>query len=64
MVEVWALESQVGKGNMTQDDPNYMEVLLMLEKVPDSVWSSPEAHGQGRVFSFLLIIDDICILGQ
>lgn len=63
MVEVWALEPQGGGGeeNMTQDDPNYMGVLLMLEELPNSVWSSRVAHGQGRVFSFLLIIDNICM---
>lgn len=39
MVEDWALESQVGKENLRQDDPNYRRVLLMLGKLPFSVCS-------------------------
>lgn len=37
MVEIWILESQVGKENMRQDGLNYMGMLFMLEKLLDSV---------------------------
>lgn len=32
MLEVWAMESQVGKGNMTQDDPNLHEGTAYVRK--------------------------------
>lgn len=32
------LESQVGKGNMREEDLNYMGILLMLEKLLDLLY--------------------------